>query len=130
MTVFTTDEITGLQAAQEAFMQDSCQIGAHSSTQDALGELIDAFTYGSTTPCGFKMDGGLQRSEFRTADGTVVYADAEMRLPHSAVVKPDDKVKLTARFGVPLAVALVYEVMGEPLVGPSGIVCYLRAVAT
>lgn len=130
MTIFATDEIAALQDAQESFMQDSCQIGARTSTQDSLGELVDAFTYGQATPCGFKMDGGLQRNEFRTVDGAVVYADAEARLPVGTTVSADDKVKITARFGVTLAAALVYEVMGEPLIGPSGIVCYLRAVST
>ena len=45
MTVFTADEIAGLQSAQESFMQDTCQVGVRGSSQDALGELVDTFTY-------------------------------------------------------------------------------------
>lgn len=129
MAVFGTAELADQRATQTAFMQDSCQIGTRSSTQDAVGQLIDTFTYGSVIACGLRMVGGLMRSEFRKPDGTIVNADAELRLPHGTVLTADDKVKVTKRHGVAIT-ALTYDVMGEPLIGPSGIVCYLRAVTT
>ena len=129
MTVFTADEIAGLQSSQESFMQDTCQVGVRGSSQDALGELVDTFTYGSAQACGLTMSGGLQRNEFRTSDGTIVYADAALRLAHDAVVTSDDTVKITHRYGSAVT-NVIYEVMGEPLVGSSGIVCYLRRVST
>lgn len=128
MTVFTAAELTSMRACQTAFMGDSCQIGTVSRSQSATGELIDAAaSYGSELACGLEMTGGLQRNEFRTQDGTVVFADAKMRLPHGTALGVRDLVKVTKRQGTAIT-PMVYEVMGEPLIGSTGVVCYLRRV--
>jgi len=111
-------------------MADACQIGTVTSTQNEMGEIVaGAPSYAAETVCGLQMTGGLQRNEFRTGDGTVVFADAKLRLPHDATVAVTNVVKITKRFGTAIT-PVVYEVMGAPSVGPSGIVCYLRQVST
>ena len=130
MTVFTAAELDSMRACQTSFMADACQIGTIARTQSATGELIEAAAvYGVETACGLEMLGGLQRNEFRTQDGSVVYADAKLRLPHGTSVAVRDVVKITKRQAVAIT-PIVYEVMGLPIVGVSGVVCSLRQVST
>jgi hypothetical protein len=127
---FTAAELTGMRDTQEAFMSDACQIGTVTTSQNDMGELVaDEPSYGAEIPCGLQMTGGLQSAERRTADGTIVNADAKLRLPHDAVISVTNVVKITKRHGTAIT-PMVYEVMGVPAVGPSGIVCYLLAVTT
>lgn len=130
MSLYTADELDALRDCQEAFMDDTCQIGTVSRTASTTGELIEAApTYGSATVCGFEAKGGQERNEFRTEQGTVVYADAKLRLPHGTTVGPRYLVKLTKRHGTAIT-PVIYEVMGKPLEGTTGVVCYLRQVST
>lgn len=130
MTVFTVAELAGMRDVQKTYMPDACQIGTVHESQDTIGQPVpEPPSYSVETPCGLQMTGGLQRNEFRTAEGTVVYADAKLRLPYDAVVSVMDVVKITKRYGA-VVTPIVYEVMGAPLSGPTGIVCYLRQVTT
>src|SRR5665647_1175836 len=119
-----------MRDTQESFMADACQIGTVTTSQNEMGEIVaGAPSYAAETACGLQMTGGLQSAEYRTSDGTLVSADAKLRLPHDAAVAVTNVVKITKRFGTAIT-PVVYEVMGVPAVGPSGIVCYLRQVAT
>lgn len=127
---FTATELASMRDTQESFMADACQIGTVTKTQNSMGEEVSGPpSYAAETVCGLQMTGGLQSAERRTSDGTVVSADAKLRLPHDAVIGVTSVVKITKRFGTAIT-PVVYEVMGVPAVGPSGIVCYLLAVAT
>ena len=127
---FTAAELTAMRSTQEAFMADACQIGSVHTSQDAIGDPVpDVASYSPETACGLQMTGGLQRNEFRTSDGTIVYADAKLRLPHDAVISVTNLVKITKRHGTAIT-PIVYEVMGVPLAGATGVVCYLRQVTT
>jgi hypothetical protein len=127
---FTAAELSGMRDCQESFMADACQIGTITTTQDAVGELVPgAPSYAAETACGLQMTGGLQSAEYRTSDGTIVKADAKLRLPHDAVISVTNVVKITKRFGTAIT-PIVYEVMGVPAVGPTGVVCYLLQVTT
>ena len=127
---FTAAELTGMRDVQESFMADACQIGTVTNSQNDMGEIVPGTpSYAAETVCGLQMTGGLQSAERRTSDGTIVSADATLRLPHDAVITDTSVVKITKRFGEAIT-PMVYEVMGVPAVGPSGIVCYLLAVTT
>lgn len=129
MAAFASAELAAMQAAQEAHMMDVCQVGVRSTSQDALGELIDSFTYGADVACG--LDQEVDRSrEYRSPDGTIVEADAVVRLPAGTSMASDSRVKVTQRLGTTLASALTYEVSGVPAEGPSGVVALLRVVST
>jgi len=119
-----------MRDTQESFMADACQIGTVTTSQNEMGEIVaGAPSYAAETACGLQMTGGLQSAEYRTSDGTLVSADAKLRLPHDAAVAVTNVVKITKRFGTAIT-PVVYEVMGVPAVGPSGTVCYLRQVTT
>ena len=127
---FAAAELAAMREAQESFMGDACQIGTIHESQDDLGQPVpEPASYSAETPCGLQMTGGLQSAERRTSDGTIVSADAKLRLPHDAAITDTSVVKITKRFGAAIT-PIVYEVMGAPALGPSGIVCYLLAVTT
>jgi hypothetical protein len=126
-------ELATMQAAQESHMFDACQVGSIVSAQDAIGDLVaGTASYGAEQACGLLMQSGTTsaRAEFRTQDGTIVQADAKLRLAHDAAVSVTSVVKVTKRFGTTLAVPLVYDVIGVPATGSTGTVCYLRQVTT
>jgi len=131
MSLFTASELAALRACQTAFMDDACQVGTYTPTQDTIGAMIDgAAAYAAEIACGLEMtSGNAERDEYRTADGTIVNADAKLRLPHGTTIAETNVVKITKRQGTAIA-AVVYEILGKPAVGPSGIVCYLRQVST
>jgi hypothetical protein len=123
-------ELAAMQTAQEAHMFDACQVGTVGTTQDAVGELVPgAPSYGAEQACGFHMVSGTWSAEYRTGDGTIVKADAKLRLAHDAAITVTSVVKVTKRYGTAIT-PLVYEVVGVPAAGPTGTVVYLRAVST
>lgn len=100
-------------------MQDTCQIGVYSATQDASGEETATYTYGSDVVCGFSYTvSGEQWSALLTYSRI----DAVLRLPLGTVVAVRDRVHITKRWGTALATALTFGIAGHPLDGPSGIV--------
>lgn len=120
-------ELTRLRSDYEATLLDRCKVGTVSTTQDELGQPVESWSYGSEIACGLQMVGG-RGSELRTADGTVVVADAVLRLPFGTAVAAAGSIQVTKRCGVTLAVALTYGVLGRALDGVAGVLCYLQAV--
>jgi hypothetical protein len=54
--------------------------------------------------------------------------DAQLRLPINTVISGVDRVRITHRFGVMLLnIGVEYELIGEPMRGPSGLVLKLRS---
>ena len=133
MSLYATDELEALRTCQDAFMDDACQIGTLAPTQDAIGDLVDTdgASYATEQACGLEMLVGApsSRSEYRTIDGTVAYAEARLRIAHDAAVPITSLVKITKRHGTAIT-PIVYEVVGQPAVGASGTVCLLRQVTT
>jgi hypothetical protein len=130
VTLFATDELTSLRTCQTAFMADSCQVGTITKTQSATGDMVDGDpAYAAEVVCGLGQVSGFERSEYRNGAMTIVKADAKIRLPYGTVIGATNVVKVTKRQGTAIT-PIVYEVMGEPAVGATGIVCYLRKVTT
>ena len=129
---FSEDQLAAMRATQALVMGHACQVGTIATTQNSIGELVAAApAYGRELACGFQMLAPTAiGAEFRTADGSVVRADAVLRLPYGTAVTTSDVVKVTKRHGETITSPLVYEVLGLPAVGASGILCYLRQVTT
>lgn len=126
MTLYGADELVALRAAQVAAMADSCQIGTVATAQDSIGDLVAAApAFGAEIACGLQMLGG---DEGR-GPLTVVSARARLRLPHGTAVSATSVVRITKRQGTAIT-ALEYEVVGEPQIGASGVVCELKKVST
>lgn len=127
---YTAAELAALRDTQAAFMFDACQVGTVTDTQDAIGdEVAGVPSYGTEVACGIEMLSGGSRTEWRSGALTIVSADARLRLPHGTAVTVTSVVKVTKRQGVAIT-PIVYEVTGEPAIGATGIVCYLRKVTT
>lgn len=124
MRPLQTDELSGLQAAQESAMMDTCIIQAYSSADDDYGEPIASYTDGEAISCGLNNRGGR---EVQDSDMTTLITDATIRLPIGTEIEPQDRVKITHRFGV--AAVSTYEVVGPVRRGPSGLQVDVKAVS-
>lgn len=126
MEVFATGELAGMQATAEQSMMDTCVIQTWSSTtDDDWGQREETWTDGSAIACGFNPRGGR---EVPGPSSEPLLTDATVRLPIDTTVGRNDRVKITHRFGVALAVPLVFDVVQEPRRGPSGLQLDLRRV--
>lgn len=122
---FTSDELEGMQAAQEDHMMDACQLGTKTESQSTSGHVSVSFSYSESLACGFSAKGSKVAER---PDGSPVFSDAALRLPLGTAVTATDRVKLTHRFGVALSPEEEWDVAGEPARGPSGIVVPLNKV--
>lgn len=128
MRAFAPAELSGMQRTQNAAMMDTCIIYAHSATsQNAYGKPGATYTLGvRRTPCGYDAtasDEILQGNESVTVD-------AVFRLPVGTQIAALDRVQLVARFGTDLVTPILFEVIGMPDGGPSGIVVNARKVVS
>ena len=126
MEAFAEAELAGMQSAQEAAMMDTCVLQVWSSgSADAYGQRVETWTDGAALACGFNPKGGR---EVPGPEASPIITDASVRLPIDTSVDRKDRVKVTHRFGVALGAAQVFEVVGEPRRGPSGLQLDLRKV--
>lgn len=128
MRQFTTTELSRMQATQQSAMQDTCQHLARTTTADSFGLPSETFTAALSYACGFEpvsKDEAMEQTE-------VPMVDARLRLPLSveSVIASVDRLKLTKRFGISLTPQPVFEIIGQPERGPSGLVYNLRRLTT
>lgn len=124
MDEFSTAELTAMQAAQVAAMQDTCTINTYSETVNSYGAVVGAWSAGTAQVCGLDMRGG---KEVHGNDNTIVITDATIRLPFDTVVDMRDHITVTHRFGVAIT-PIVYGIVGPIRRGPSGIRLDLQKV--
>ena len=120
-------DLTAMRATQVSSMADTCVHSQRSATQDAYGQPVESWTDKLTYACGLNVKSGR---EWRRPESTDVITDGQMRLPLSAlgVIVATDRVRVTHRQGAALTVAVVYEIEGEPRLGPTCLVADLRRV--
>ena len=127
MRAFSSDELARMQATQESAMQDECQILSYAEAgKDKYGYPNAEWPAGLVSQCGFDPTASKE-----VMDKTeVAITDARLRLPLSLYGSIDnrDRVRITERFGKVLAEQTVYEIIGEPERGPSGLVLNLKLV--
>ena len=121
---FTTGELAALETDQEAHMMDTCTIGAYRAVPDGYGIPTPTYTAGSAIICGLNEN---VRQEVQSR-GEVVMVDAVLRLPVGTVVDSRDRITITHRFGGELTVKPVYNIIGNPRRGASGLLLNLALV--
>ena len=121
---FTTGELAALETDQEAHMMDACTIGAYHAVPDGYGIPTPTYAAGSPTICGLNEN---VRQEVQSR-GEVVMVDAVLRLPVGTVVDSRDRITITHRLGGELTVKPVYNIIGSPRRGASGLLLNLALV--
>jgi len=121
---FTADELAALETDQEAHMMDTCTIGSYHAVPDGYGIPTPTYRAGSPTICGLNEN---VRQEVQ-GRGEVVMVDAVLRLPVGTVIDSRDRITITHRFGSQLAVQPVYNIIGAPRRGASGLLLNLALV--
>lgn len=121
--MFSKAELDGMREVQEAHMMDTCVIyHVKGKAKNTRGVYKKDFDKGTTSICGVQMDPVEVRNgeTMRLADVDVI-----LRLPLGTVVKPDDEIEITKRFGG-LVTPIRYEVTRYLNDGPSGCRAYLK----
>lgn len=122
MPLFSAAELSTMQATQSDHMNDTCVILAYGSTTDENNMPKPTYTAGSAMACGFRA-----RTPREVLDrAEVAMSDGDVRLPVGTTLDRRSRIKITHRFGSALSPAQVYEIIGEPLRGPSGLVVLLK----
>lgn len=125
MNDFTATELSRMQTAQDAAMQDTCVVLEYSggATDDYGMPLPAIYTAGDTLACGLDTN---PRGEAMSG-AQVAMVDARLRLPIGTVLDVRDRIRVTHRFGVAIT-AETYEILGVPRRGPSGLLVDLKRV--
>lgn len=110
-----TNDLVLLRATQQSVMFDTCKVLTYSSTTDALGNPVPAYTSGSAISCGFRTITAREIQE----SGYVPILDGEMRLPVGTIITSKDRIQLTKRYGENIT-AQTYEIVGPAMMGPTG----------
>lgn len=122
---FSTLDLAGMQAAQDAHMMDTCTIDVYTiGSTDAYGAPVPTWPAGSPLSCGFhvfKVDEVLGQTMVPTAD-------AQVRLPIGTALGAKDRITVTKRFGVAVT-NVSYVIVGDAVRGPSGLVVNLKRVS-
>ena len=126
MDSFSTAELGAMQTSAAESMMDTCKVGVWSTTgQDAAGQPVEVWTYGSAITCGLNPKGGR---EVAGEGAEPILTDATVRLPIATSVDRRDRIKVTHRFGAAIT-EQVFEIVQEPRRGPSGLQLDLRKAA-
>lgn len=126
MTVFTTSELAGLQAAQVAHMPHTAEILDRVESQDNYGQPLITWSSLGSYAIGLSMTPGR---EVQVGAETVI-VDAKARLPMAArpMITQGNRVKITHLHGVEEGSPTVWDVVGLAAVGPSGLTLNLKRV--
>lgn len=125
--MITATDLVNMRAGQAAIMHDTCElltllVGA----KDAYNRPQEQYQVGASQACGLDMRASREVQE----QTQVPLYDARLRLPVDTDIDHLARVRITHRYGEELADPLYYDVVGEPLRGPSGILLNLRTATT
>lgn len=119
-----TGEIERMAFVQEYHMNDTCQILARTATPNAYGLPNEAFVAGLPVPCGYHTVASREINE----NGQLIVVDAELRIGRDVTVGGFDRVRITKRLGQELSSSETFRIIGDPKLGPSGLVLMLKRV--
>lgn len=122
MPLLSESELLAMRDTQADHMNDTCVIRAYGSTTDEFNMPKPKYTAGTPMTCGFRARSPrevLQRAQIATSDGDV-------RLPVGTLLDRRSRIRITHRHGQALNPVEDYEIIGEPLRGPSGLVVVVR----
>lgn len=124
---FSDKQLEFMQRVQESRMPDRCTV-RYPTAQGVDGYNVPVMGEQEFyTQCGYDASGGRE-----VADGSeTVVADAVIRLPLAVLpyLSKLGKVEVTERHGRRVDPPMVFEMIGDPDEGPSGVVLALRRVA-
>ncbi len=129
--MLTAADLEGMRTVQEGAMPDLCRHWRYSTALDGAGQEVVTWLQGADYACGFRPS-PVTNSLNKRADLDYARTDADLRLPLSAYgqIEGQDRVQLLSRFGeAALGDSDLYEIVGEVLPGPTGIVIGLRKVS-
>jgi hypothetical protein len=66
--------------------------------------------------------------ETQTGDALVTVAQAQFRLPRTAPIQSEDRLRLIVRDGEALAIPVEYKVVSDPVRGPTALVIKVERV--
>ena len=113
-----------MRSTQDGAMQDTCRIGAYTSTDDAYNLPSVTYVYGNTIVCGLD----LMRPTEQHASGEVPVITGILRLPIGTTIDERDRIRIEQRYNEALDVPQVFEIEGPVDRGPSGIRLDVRLV--
>lgn len=124
----TAPDLAMMQVTQQAHMMDTCRLLTFGTGPvDEYGVTRPLYTEGGDLACGFYFGSG-RRAE--ATGSQVPLSDAVLRLPLGTAIKQTDRVRLIARFGIALTIPENFEVVGQPMQGPSGLTVRINRVTT
>ena len=127
--MLTTSELQAMQTTAAASMLDICVIQTLTVVTNAIGEdtytPVDGQVYTCAVTCAVQW---VTNQEARRPDGVMSQVEAQIRLPVNATVATTQRIKVTHRYGVQLGAPWVFEVLGEPELGPTAVVVKGRRV--
>ena len=122
-------DLDGMAATQAAGMLDECELLQRADgAADAYGIPQPTYTVVERTPCGLSHSQvGAEVSGSGRRDTQVPIDLRRLRLPVTAQIDHVDRIRMTRRFGFAITPVL-YEVVGDPQRGPSGLLLQVRMV--
>jgi len=121
---FSTLDLSGMQAAQDNHMMDTCTIDRYTDGgTDPYGAPTPTWVSDDPIACGFhvfKVDEVLGQTK-------VAIAAAQVRLPIGTTLDLKDRITITKRHGVAVD-NVSYAIAGDPVRGPSGLLVDLERV--
>lgn len=121
------NDLAMMREAQGVTMHDICvPLTRIDGARDAYNRPQELYLPGLPTACGLDMRASKEVQQ----ETRLPLYDARLRLPVGTDVTHLDRIKVTHRYGEALTTALYYDVIGEPLRGPSGLLLNLRTATT
>ncbi|MEE8599236.1 MAG: hypothetical protein V3S69_06990 [Dehalococcoidales bacterium] len=125
--IFSADDLAHMRDVQELFMQDVCSVMTYtSSAQDGIGDPIVTYPVSASgVLCG------LEPKTPREVQGIgmVAVIVAKLRIPIGTDVSEHDRISITSRYDEVQDTYPVFEVVGQPMIGPTGMVLNLSSVS-
>lgn len=133
MRGFAASELSRMRNEQESSLQDAGRHWIRQITQDANGQQSESYDEGDTVSCGFEPTEQSEALLDQSVAGDVqtVIKSAVLRLPLAMLdtIQDGDRFELLARYGTDLDLPLMFQLVGSPRPGTTGIVIDLREVS-
>lgn len=129
MREFSVTELDRMEVTQEAVMQDTCELLTFVEVEDEYGVPQKVWSVLDTLQCGLSHSATNSEGMLDAEGGTQVPIETRtLRLPADTVVSNLMRVRITHRFNVEQDDPVTYEIIGDPQLGPSGLLVQVERV--
>lgn len=131
--MFSAAELDRMQVVQAGTLMDQCELLRRADgVADAYGIPTPSYTVVATVACGLehssiKVDTSNEAGGSERLGTQAPTEDRLLRLPRDTEVSNVDRVRITRRFGEKAA-PVIYEIVGTPQLGPSGLLVRVQRV--